>query len=208
VAKINWHEVQTPYIIGCWLLLACIAKICMWSFVHMYSRMTNYMKPELTLKILTIFITSTCLVFHISKRITDVFPDSSLLIMVGLIVGIILNLIQVDHSQFLLNSTIFFLFLLPPIVFDAGIICDVKRVTVEKFRQNVNVIYLLVSTFQMFWLKLKIFLIILNLWLRFSLTNVTISGYFMPNRAFFDNIGSILVFAVLGTLFNTTTIGK
>lgn len=33
------------------------------------------------------------------------------------------------------------------------------------------------------------------------------AGYFMPNRAFFRNWDSILVFAVVGTIFNTLTIG-
>lgn len=29
----------------------------------------------------------------------------------------------------------------------------------------------------------------------------------MPNRAFFNNLGTILLYAVVGTLFNTATIG-
>lgn len=90
--------------------------------------------------------------------------------MLGLIVGIILYMAQLNEDLFHLESEIFFLYLLPPIVFDAG--------------------------------------------------------YFMPNRAFFgcpgiipidlrlhgallsDNLGTILVYAVLGTLWNTGTIGR
>lgn len=34
------------------------------------------------------------------------------------------------------------------------------------------------------------------------------AGYFMPNRPFFDHLGTILLFAVMGTIFNTICIGK
>ncbi|EJW72028.1 hypothetical protein WUBG_17067, partial [Wuchereria bancrofti] len=90
-------------------------------------------------------------VFHISKRVADTFPDSSLLIVVGLILGVLLKLSNVNDSIFNLEANIFFLYLLPPIIFDAG--------------------------------------------------------YFMPNRALFENFGSILVFAVFGTIWNCLAIG-
>ncbi|KAF8374345.1 hypothetical protein PRIPAC_80774, partial [Pristionchus pacificus] len=90
------------------------------------------------------------LVFN-NKSFTRFFPESSLLIIVGLIIGYILVISNVDHHQFTLEGHAFFLYLLPPIIFDAG--------------------------------------------------------YFMPNRAFFRNWDSILVFAVVGTIFNTLTIG-
>lgn len=34
------------------------------------------------------------------------------------------------------------------------------------------------------------------------------AGYFMPNRMFFDNLGTILLMAVVGTIFNIATIGE
>lgn len=56
-----------------------------------------------------------------------------------------------DDKVFQLNATVFFLYLLPPIIFE--------------------------------------------------------SGYFMPNRHLFENVGSVMTFAVFGTVFNTIAIG-
>ncbi|XP_073515791.1 sodium/hydrogen exchanger 5 [Phyllobates terribilis] len=90
------------------------------------------------------------IVFHLSRKVTTVVPESCLLIILGLALGgIVLAIAQ--RAEFQLEPSMFFLFLLPPIVLD--------------------------------------------------------SGYFMPSRLFFDNIGAILMYAVVGTVWNSFATG-
>ncbi|XP_062068085.1 sodium/hydrogen exchanger 3 [Lepus europaeus] len=90
------------------------------------------------------------IVFHLSHKVTSVVPESALLIVLGLVLGGIV--LAADHiASFTLTPTVFFFYLLPPIVLDAG--------------------------------------------------------YFMPNRLFFSNLGSILLYAVVGTVWNAATTG-
>uniref|UniRef100_A0A672IUJ8 Sodium/hydrogen exchanger n=1 Tax=Salarias fasciatus TaxID=181472 RepID=A0A672IUJ8_SALFA len=81
--------------------------------------------------------------FHIIPRVSHIVPESCLLIVVGLLVG--------ASAAPVLDSKLFFLYLLPPIILDAG--------------------------------------------------------YFLPIRPFTENMGTILVFAVVGTLWNAFFIG-
>ncbi|XP_045463356.1 sodium/hydrogen exchanger 3 isoform X3 [Harmonia axyridis] len=95
--------------------------------------------------------------FHMAPQLSKKFPESCLLIFVGVVIGVIL--VHVTDSVHLTDSAhvspltpdTFFFYMLPPIILDAG--------------------------------------------------------YFMPNRLFFDHLGTILLFAVIGTIFNTLTIG-
>lgn len=57
-------------------------------------------------------------VFNLMKPLSKYLPDSSLLIIVGLALGYILH--QTTLSGATLDSHTFFLYLLPPIIFDAG----------------------------------------------------------------------------------------
>lgn len=89
-------------------------------------------------------------VFHLSHKVTSIVPESALLIVLGLVLGGIVW--AADHiASFTLTPTVFFFYLLPPIVLDAG--------------------------------------------------------YFMPNRLFFGNLGTILLYAVIGTIWNAATTG-
>nr|CAD7458062.1 unnamed protein product [Timema tahoe] len=88
--------------------------------------------------------------FHMAPKLSKIFPESCLLIVVGVVIGMLLFHTSTVHVSPLTPDT-FFLYMLPPIILDAG--------------------------------------------------------YFMPNRLFFDHLGTILLFAVVGTIFNTLTIG-
>ncbi|XP_026270310.1 sodium/hydrogen exchanger 2-like [Urocitellus parryii] len=88
--------------------------------------------------------------FHVYNKMPTVVPESCLLIFVGLIMGGLIYSLN-DQSPPIMDSDIFFLYLLPPIVLEAG--------------------------------------------------------YFMPSRPFFENIGTILLYAVVGTMWNAFGIG-
>jgi len=89
--------------------------------------------------------------FHMAPRLSHIFPESCLLIVVGVVIGLLLFHTNSVHVQPLTPRT-FFHYMLPPIILDAG--------------------------------------------------------YFMPNRLFFNNLGTILAMAVVGTIWNVFSIGK
>jgi len=100
---------------------------------------------------LWIFVSSLAKIgFHMTPKLHHIFPESCLLIVVGIIIGFLLFLTS-EHPPSTLTPNVFFIFMLPPIILDAG--------------------------------------------------------YFMPNRLFFDHLGTILLMAVVGTVFNVLTIG-
>lgn len=81
---------------------------------------------------------------------TSVFPESGLLILIGFVLGGIVW--GADKVQtFTLTPTVFFFYLLPQIILDAG--------------------------------------------------------YFMPNKLFFSNLGAILTYAIIGTVWNAGAVG-
>jgi sodium/hydrogen exchanger-like protein 3 len=59
--------------------------------------------------------------FHLSHKLTEKFPESCLLIILGLVVGGLLYATKLaEQKAYVLNSDTFFLFLLPPIILEAG----------------------------------------------------------------------------------------
>ena len=90
--------------------------------------------------------------FHKATWVNKFLPESSILIICGLLIGLFFFFVAPeDKRPVTLTPDIFFIFLLPPIIGEAG--------------------------------------------------------YFMPNRLFFDQLGTILLMAVVGTIFNMFTIG-
>lgn len=81
-------------------------------------------------------------------------PESCILICLGLVMGTLSYILNKHYlfENLLLQTDVFFLFILPPIVLEAG--------------------------------------------------------YFMPKSAFFGNIGTILTYAFVGTIFNALAVGS
>jgi sodium/hydrogen exchanger 3 len=73
---------------------------------------------QITLWILLGCLAKIC--FHLSHKFTKNFPESCLLIILGLVVGGFLKLSKSDSKAFVLDSHTFFIFLLPAIILEAG----------------------------------------------------------------------------------------
>ncbi|KAF7632658.1 hypothetical protein Mgra_00007962, partial [Meloidogyne graminicola] len=72
---------------------------------------------------LSLWVLLACIakiLFNFNKRLAEAIPDSGLLIILGLLLGSVLRFAQVDEKLFFLHSDSFFLYLLPPIIFEAG----------------------------------------------------------------------------------------
>jgi len=98
VAEFNFDHVSDVYAITLWILLGSLAKVGKYFTFHMETI------------ILIIFYVG----FHLSNRLTEKFPESCLLIILGLIVGALLYITHLaEQKAYVLNSDTFFLFLLP-----------------------------------------------------------------------------------------------
>jgi hypothetical protein len=59
--------------------------------------------------------------FHLFHKLTEKVPESCLLIVLGVVVGGLFYATKLaDQKSYVLNSETFFLFLLPPIILEAG----------------------------------------------------------------------------------------
>ncbi|MBZ3874119.1 Sodium/hydrogen exchanger 2 [Sciurus carolinensis] len=164
--SLDYQHVQVPFEITLWIMLASLAKIEKSPLGSDYIRMMLVVsKPKVGTGPARCNIQRVAVVqgicgdsitlkgragFHLYNKMPTAVPESCLLIFVGLIMGGLIYSLN-DQSPPVMDSDIFFLYLLPPIVLEAG--------------------------------------------------------YFMPSRPFFENIGTILMYAVVGTMWNAFGIG-
>ncbi|KAL3077285.1 hypothetical protein niasHS_013274 [Heterodera schachtii] len=111
----------------------------------------HHVETPYTVSVWILLASIAKILFHVNKKFGEAIPDSALLIVIGLVLGYGLHHLHVSIDLYNLKSTIFFLYLLPPIIFDAG--------------------------------------------------------YFMPSRQLFENWDSVMLFAIVGTIWNTLSIG-
>ena len=118
--------------------------------VHLLDNMFGHVSKPI---IICLWIMTLCIakvIFNNMRWLSETIPETCMLILLGLPIGALLNSFGITGHLFL-TSELFFQFLLPPIIFDAG--------------------------------------------------------YYIQPGCFFNNIGTILMYAVLGTLGNTFLVG-
>ena len=69
--------------------------------------------------------TSVCSGFHVCHKITIWVPETCLLLSIGLIVGGIMHFVH-EEPPAVLTSSVFFLYMLPPIVLDSGYFMPIR----------------------------------------------------------------------------------
>ncbi|XP_062861399.1 sodium/hydrogen exchanger 2 [Trichomycterus rosablanca] len=120
------------------------------SYLPMFT--LNYPRVQIPFEItLWVLLASFAKVgFHVYHKITVWVPVTCLLIAIGLVVGAIMHSVN-EKPPAVLTSSVFFLYMLPPIVLD--------------------------------------------------------SAYFMPTRPLFENLGTVMWFSIVGTLWNSVGVG-
>ncbi|XP_078279589.1 sodium/hydrogen exchanger 1 [Rhinoraja longicauda] len=109
----------------------------------------DHVRPQFVVALWILLASLMKLGFHFLPRVSSVVPESCVLVCVGLVVGGLIK--GVGSEPPILSANVFFFYLLPPIILDAG--------------------------------------------------------YFLPIRPFTENLGTILSFAVIGTVWNASFIG-
>ncbi|XP_029459181.1 sodium/hydrogen exchanger 2-like, partial [Rhinatrema bivittatum] len=118
--------------------------------VHLFTIDYSYVQIPFEITLWIMLASVAKIAFHLYHKLPSIVPESCVLTLVGLLVGGIIFGAE-EKAPPAMKSPTFFLYLLPPIVLDAG--------------------------------------------------------YFLPSRLFFDNFGTILLYAVVGTLWNSFGIG-
>ncbi|XP_051892310.1 sodium/hydrogen exchanger 1 [Pristis pectinata] len=109
----------------------------------------DHVRPQFVVALWILLASLMKLGFHYLPKVSSIVPESCVLVCVGLVVGGLIK--GVGSEPPILRTDVFFFFLLPPIILDAG--------------------------------------------------------YFLPIRPFTENLGTILSFAVIGTLWNAFFVG-
>ncbi|XP_069103686.1 Na(+)/H(+) exchanger protein 7-like [Argopecten irradians] len=121
------------------------------SGIHVASIHFEYVEQPLTIAVFLLIAGISKLGFHHADILSSHVPESCLLIILGVVVGAIMNATMPFEDIPRMGATLFFLYLLPPIILE--------------------------------------------------------SAYSLHDRTFFENVGTIIIYAVIGTILNCFLIG-